>query len=243
MNTKIKIIRILPVFLSLIITISATAQTKSSMPDKANPKTIVKKTSSSTQMTDIWNVIYNRRSVRKFKPDPIPETKIIKILDAARMAPTSGNQQPWKFLVIRDKKLIDQMMEACVNESLSDYGANPTSETKEQFEAKIRKNLSAGYFSAPVFIVVLTDNNSKYPDYNHWDGPLAAGYMMLAARALGYGTVFITDAISESVTKEVLQIPDNYTRVCITPLGVPVEWPAKPPKKNLNDMISFDKLQ
>jgi nitroreductase len=104
------------------------------------------------------------------------------------------------------------------------------------------KTLSTGYFSAPVFIVVLTDNNSKYPDYNHWDGPLAAGYLMLAARALGYGTVFITDAIPENVTKAVLQIPDNYTRVCITPLGVPSEWPATPLKKDLNELISFDKL-
>ena len=242
MNTKTKIIRILLIILCLTFTLSAGAQTKNEGGVKSNTKTTVKKVNNSSQMSDIWSVIQNRRSVRKFKPDPIPETKIRQIIDAARMAPTSGNQQPWKFLVIRDKKLINQMMEACVNESLSAYGANPSSETKEQYEAKIRKNLATGYFSAPVFIVILTDNNSKYPDYNHWDGPLAAGYLMLAARAMGYGTVFITDAISESVTKEVLQIPDNYTRVCITPLGVPVEWPAKPPKKNLNEMISFDRL-
>jgi nitroreductase len=65
---------------------------------------------------------------------------------------------------------------------------------------------------------------------------------MLAARALGYGTVFITDAIPESLTKEVLQIPDRYTRVCITPLGVPVDWPNTPEKKKLEDMISYEKL-
>ena len=238
-----QILRTVLLVLSIALAISAaSAQTKSAVSSKSIPKPGVKKTSNNSQMSDIWYVIHNRRSVRSFKPDPIPDIKIKKIIDAARMAPTSGNQQPWKFLVIKDKKLINQMIEACVNESLSDYGANPSSETKEQYEQKIRKALSAGYFSAPVFIVVLTDNNSKYPDYNHWDGPLAAGYLMLAARALGYGTVFITDAVSESVTKEVLQIPDNYTRVCITPLGVPVEWPVTPPKKNLNEMISFDKL-
>jgi nitroreductase len=243
MKVKNQILRALFLILSISLAISAVnAQTESTESSKSNPKQEVKKTNNNAQMSDIWYVIHNRRSVRSFKPDPIPDPKIKKIIDAARMAPTSGNQQPWKFLVIRDKKLINQMMEACVNESLSRYGANPSSETKEQYEQKVRKALSTGYFSAPVFIVVLTDNNSKYPDYNHWDGPLAAGYMMLAARALGYGTVFITDAISESVTKEVLQIPDNYTRVCITPLGVPVKWPATPPKKNLNEMISYDKL-
>jgi nitroreductase len=209
----------------------------------ADSKSAALKEKSSMQESDFWKVIQTRRSVRKFKSDPIPETEIKQIIDAARMAPTSGNQQPWKFLVIRDRKTIDKMMEACLKESLARYDANPKSnETRVQFEERVRKNLSAGYFSAPVFIVILTDNNSKYPDYNHWDGPLAAGYLMLAARALGYGTVFITDAISENVTKEILQIPDNYTRVCITPLGVPVEWPATPPKKELNEFISFDKI-
>jgi nitroreductase len=86
------------------------------------------------------------------------------------------------------------------------------------------------------------DNNSMYPDYNKWDGPLAAGYLMLAARALSYGTVFITDAIPESGTKEVLQIPDAYTRVCITPLGIPSEWPATPVKKKLDEFIIYEHL-
>ena len=58
---------------------------------------------------NIWNVIQNRRSVREFKSDSIPEKDIIRIIDAARMAPTSGNQQPWKFLVIKDKNKINQM--------------------------------------------------------------------------------------------------------------------------------------
>jgi nitroreductase len=159
------------------------------------------------------------------------------------MAPTSGNQQPWKFLVLRDRNVINQIMEACIVGALSSFNPGNSGETQDQYGAKLRKRYSEGYFSAPVFIVVLTDNNSKYPDYNHWDGPLAAGYLMLAARALGYGTVFITDAIPDNITKEVLQIPENFTRVCITPLGVPVEWPSTPDKKKLEDFISFDQIQ
>lgn len=208
---------------------------------------MAKSTTSSNEMVgkaepNIWEVFQKRRSVRKLRPDAIPEGDITKIIDAARMAPTSGNQQPWKFLVIRDRKLIDRMIEACAQRSAKNFTPNGMNGTKEEFLEKRRKTFSEGYFSAPVFIVILTDNNSKYPDYNHWDGPLAAGYLMLAARALGYGTVFVTDAIPESVTTEVLQIPDNYTRVCITPLGIPFEWPATPEKKKLEDFISYDKL-
>jgi len=234
--------RILVIFIVIMLTVTCvSAQMKNTAVPVSNSKPAMKKTEGAD--SDFWNVIYNRRSVRKFKTDAIPEADIRKIIDAARMSPTSGNQQPWKFLVIRDKKLILQMMEACIKESLTRYDANPNAnETRDQFKDRISRTLASGYFSAPVFIVVLTDNNSTYPDYNHWDGPLAAGYLMLAARALGYGTVFITDAIPENVTKEVLQIPDTYTRVCITPLGIPVEWPATPPKKDLKDMIFFDKL-
>ncbi|MHC4533150.1 MAG: nitroreductase family protein [Planctomycetota bacterium] len=190
----------------------------------------------------IWQIFPKRRSVRKYKPDAVPEKDILRILDAARSAPTSGNQQPWKFVVIQDKDKINQLKEACIKAALAMFDERKSkTQTREQFENRYRSMMS-GYFSAPVYIVVLTDNNSKYPTYNHWDGPLAAGYLMLAARALGYGTVHITDSIPESVTKEVLRIPDHYTRVCITPVGIPVEWPDSPPKKKLKEFIAYESL-
>jgi len=197
---------------------------------------------SESDENNIWNVIQNRRSVRKFKPDTISDADILKIIDAARMAPTSGNQQPWKFLIIKDRNKINQMKEACIKESMNYYDNQADKkQTKEQYAEKV-KQVFEDYCSAPVYIVVLTDNNSTYPDYNHWDGPLAAGYLMLAARSMGYGTVFITDAISEKITKDVLKIPDNYSRVCITPLGIPYEWPKSPPKKNLEELIVREKF-
>lgn len=182
-----------------------------------------------------FDVIRGRRSVRRFTPDPVPEEDLLQILDAARLAPTAGNQQPWKFLVVRERSTIDQMMESCVSAGLEARQARGGQVTEET-RAAIREALE-GYFSAPVYVVVLTDNESRYPTYNHWDGPLAAGYLMLAARALGYGTVFITDAIPPAVTREVLEIPDRYTRVCITPVGVPEAWPESPDKKDLGEMI------
>jgi nitroreductase len=192
---------------------------------------------------DIWEVFKHRRSVRKFRPDPVPEKDIVKIIDAARLAPTSGNQQPWKFLVVREKETIVQLKEACVKASVDRvFGENRQKDaTREQLESKARSRLG-GYFSAPAYIVVLTDNGSKYSDYNHWDGPLAGGFLTLAARALGYGTVFITDAIPDSVTRAVLRIPDKYTRVCITPLGIPVEWPDSPQKRKLEEFIAYESI-
>ncbi len=223
------------------VCIFAVSLTNAQMNSKESVSKEIKK-SVIEQSSNIWDVFKERRSVRKFKPDAIPESDILKIIDAARTAPTSGNQQPWKFLVVTDKDKINKLKEACVNSAMERFvKSDKKTETKEQYETKVRDRVG-NYFSAPVYIVVLTDDNSIYPDYNHLDGPMAAAYLMLAARALGYGTVFITDSVPDHITKEVLQIPDGYTRICLTPLGIPVEWPASPNKKNLDEFIIFDKF-
>ena len=187
---------------------------------------------------DCLETIRTRRSVRQFKSDPVPYEHLEAIIDAARMAPTSGNQQPWKFIIIREKQKIEAIKKACI-----EHAAVRLKEKQSFSDEELAKELkdfddrySKGYFSAPAFIVVLTDGKSKYPSYNHHDGPLAAGYLLLAAKAMGYGTVYITDAIPESATQKVLNIPDQYTRVCVTPVGVPVEWPEKE-KKELSEFI------
>jgi len=187
-----------------------------------------------------FETVRARRSVRRFQPTPVPDEHVRQILDAARLAPTSGNQQPWKFLVVRDRALIDALKEACIERALDARRARGITVTPEMSEA-VGQSMQ-GYFSAQVYVVVLTDNESRYPTYNHWDGPLAAGYLMLAARALGYGTVFITDSIPEDVTRTVLNIPDRYTRVCITPLGVPEAWPDTPAKKDLEEFIVHERF-
>ena len=187
-----------------------------------------------------FQTVRARRSVRRFLPTPVPEEHLREILDAARLAPTSGNQQPWKFLVVRDQGLITSLKDTCIEKSLDARRARGFT-----VSAEMRESVSAsfqGYFSAPVYVVVLTDNESRYPTYNHWDGPLAAGYLMLAARALGYGTVFVTDSIPVDVTSEVLSIPDRFTRVCITPIGVPEAWPESPEKKDLDEFIVHDRF-
>lgn len=195
--------------------------------------------------TDFWEIVHSRRSVRRYKSDaPVPEEHVTKILDAARMSATSGNQQPWKFLVVRSPAKIRELKEACIAQTMEQFAQHPEyfgGRTKEVVLERATATYD-GYLSAPVYVLILTDNRSKYPDYNHYDGPLAATTLMLAARALGYGTVFLTDSIDDSITKKVFQIPDYYTRVCLTPIGVPVEWPTAPKKKPLEDFIAYESL-
>ena len=196
------------------------------------------------QATDsFWEVIKTRRSVRQFKPDPVPEEHLLKIVDAARMAPCAGNEQAWEFIIVQDKKLIEAMKNECVRNvetQLKEKSGLSGKALKEELEKRVDQGIT-GRLSAPAYIVVLTDNQRKWPSYNRHDGPLAAGYLLLAARALGYGTVYMTDSIPDNVTRKVLNIPDRYSRVCITPVGIPVEWPTAE-KKELDEFIIRDRF-
>jgi nitroreductase len=206
-------------------------------------KEVATKSAYTPEQEYLFDVFKNRRSIRKFKSTPIPQEHIIKILDMARTAPTSGNQQPWKFLVVQDRDKLDRLRDEVVNSALErvkkQEGFDPNK--LDSLEAQYMERVG-NYLSAPVYVVVLTDKNSRYPSYNIKDGSLAAGYLILAARALGYGTVFITDALPPDLVKKVFEIPESFEQICITPIGIPEEWPEAPAKKPLQEFAIFEKL-
>ena len=188
----------------------------------------------------LFKVFKSRRSVRDFLPTPVPDSHLKRILDVARSAPTSGNQQPWKFLIVRDAEKIAALKQALVARGMERLKMPSMSTDSLEVRTEKMKKYFDRIMSAPVYVVVLVDRRSQYPSYNRHDGPLAAGYLMIAARALGYGTVFFTDSIPEQVTREVLKIPKRYERICITPIGVPKEWPKGPAKDPLESFIVYD---
>ena len=183
-------------------------------------------------------LIKTRRSIRKFKSTPIPEEHLIAIVDAARMAPCAGNEQPWKFLVIQEEEQVAALRNELVKETEKYLRENQTLTGKElvkQAKEMTEKRI-AGRLSAPAYIVVLADKARKYPTYNRHDGPLAASTLLLAAWAFGYGTVYLTDSFPEPVVKKAFNIPEQYEMVCLTPIGVPDEKP-KAKKKELKEFI------
>jgi nitroreductase/ketosteroid isomerase-like protein len=186
-----------------------------------------------------FNIIKNRRTVRKYKSTPVPEEHVIKILDAARMAPTAGNQQPWKFMVIRDRGKLDELKEIAPEWYITANSEKIKPEEIQRIKESI-KTIVENALSAPVYIAVLVDSNAKYSDYIIYDGSLAAGYLMIAARVLGYGTGFFTTFFPEKQMKEFFNIPDNYKLICFTPIGIPEEWPECPQKKDLKKIILFE---
>jgi nitroreductase/ketosteroid isomerase-like protein len=191
--------------------------------------------------TYLFDMIKNRRTVRKFKAVPVPKEHLLKILDAARFAPTAGNQQPWKFLVVQDRKKLDQLQKEALLWYLDEYKKRrkPTPEELSKAKEAITQLLD-NVLSAPVYIAVLVDSKAKYPDYILYDGTLAAGYLMIAARALGYGTGFFTSFFPEDKMRVFFNIPEQYKLICFTPVGVPDKWPETPPKRKLEEIVVFE---
>lgn len=190
--------------------------------------------------TYLLDIIRNRRTVRRFKPTTVPDEHIRRILDAARYAPTAGNQQPWKFLVVQDRAMLDRLETEAVSWYLERYGqGQPPGEEDDSARDAIAQ-MVGGALSAPVYVGVLVDSESPYPGYVQYDGALAAGYLMIAARALGYGTGFFTTFFPEDRMKRFLNIPDRYRLICFTPIGVPEAWPEMPPKKGLEEFIVYE---
>ncbi len=189
----------------------------------------------------LFNIIKNRRTVRKFKSTPVPKEHILKILDAARFAPTAGNQQPWKFLVIQDREKLELLQKEALLWYLDEYKKRrkPTQEELSKTKNTLTEILE-DVLSAPVYVAVLVDSKARYPNYILYDGTLAAGYLMIAARALGYGTGFFTTFFPEEKMKRFFNIPEQYKLICFTPVGVPDKWPETPSKKKLEEIVIFE---
>ena len=150
----------------------------------------------------------------------------MQILEAANFAPTPRNRQAWKFLIIQKREIIDQIKEECIKKAGEDS-----------------KKYYTDYLSAPVYVEVLAYTETRNPANDMTAAALAAENLMLAARAFGYGTVFCVNSIPEEVTKGILNIPDDYKRICITPIGIPDEWPETPEKKETKEVVLYDKFE
>jgi len=185
----------------------------------------------------LFEVIKQRVSVRKYKTIDVPQEHLEKILGAARLAPNSGNQQACRYLVVRDREKLDQLKKDCIRARVSVLEARGDDVPEEE---NIRKYYD-DVFSAPLYILVLVDMTVRFKGYEDKDGSLAAGHIMLAARALGYGTVFYTDSVPEELCTRHFSIPETYSRTCMIPVGVPESWPSRRERKPLEELVFYEK--
>jgi nitroreductase len=169
---------------------------------------------------DVFEAIMNRRSIRRYKPDAVPRELAERMLDAARWAPSGSNIQPWRFIVIEDKKILDL----------------------------IRK-VSPGYLGeTPLAILVCSDKEKELKvggvlgrDYlSVADCSMAVENMLLAAHALGLGTC-VVKSFSRTAVKEFLEIPEGIEPELLVVVGYPTLVPAPPTRISLRDTTFLNK--
>ncbi len=172
---------------------------------------------------DFYEVVRTRRSIRSYRPDPIPEATLNRVLEAARIAPSGSNRQPWRFIIVEDEELKKQMVVACGNQN---------------FIAE-----------APV-VIVACGYNIHYDRGGYMgnmsmllDVSIAFTHLILAARAEGLGTCWIGAFNNEDV-KKILDIPEDVNVVAITPLGYPrdEEFTVPSQRKSLREIVSMNRF-
>jgi len=147
---------------------------------------------------DALEVIYTRRSIRKFVMKEIPDEDVIKILKAGMCAPTAGNQRPWQFIVVREREMFDCFMEAY------QY-------TKQML------------VDVPVAIMVCLDRNrEKYENRWQMDCANATLNMLLAAHSMGYGGLWLEIYPVEERIKmiqESFELPETVIPFALVTVG------------------------
>ncbi len=182
---------------------------------------------------ELFKTIEDRRSVRSYKEDPISEEDLVKILNAARLAPSWKNTQCWRFIVVKSQE---------VKNALADI-------------LPVDKNARAAdaIRHAPVTIVACAEigksgyglgiQETNKGDYWYmYDTALAMEHIVLAAHSLGMGTVHV-GLFDATKVENLLNVPEGFCVVALTPVGYPNQPPAPPrPRKELGEIVFYEKF-
>ena len=171
----------------------------------------------------VFELIKNRRSVRKYKSKPVPNEILTKIMLSASYAPSAGNHQPWEFIIVRNEEKRRLITEACFGQDWM--------------------------IEAPVFIVACINMRLARAIYGERGERLygiqavaaAIENMLIYAESLGLGTCWV-GAFSEPKVTALLETPYYVRPAAIITLGYPAEKPEAPHREPLSEYVHFEKF-
>jgi nitroreductase len=159
-------------------------------------------------------LIRQRYSVRAYKPDPVPDDVLARVLEAARLAPTAANRQPFRVLVIRTE------------------GRGQELRRIYQRPWFVQGPLVLGVCSLPAEAWVRRDGKN----YADVDATIAMDHLVLAAAAEGLGTCWV-GAFDPAAARGVLALPAGVEPIAFTPLGYPADQPPEKKRKPLAELV------
>jgi nitroreductase len=166
---------------------------------------------------DFLEIAKKRYSCRAYKPDPVEDEKLQQVLEAAQVAPTACNLQPFQLIVIHTKGR----------------------------EAQLRRIYSSSWFTqAPLVICACGIPSESWrrrdgKNYCEVDVTIAMDHLILAAAGLGLGTCWI-GAFNPDAAREILGLPDNVEPIAFTPLGYPADSPGRKGRKSLDEIVRYE---
>jgi len=163
---------------------------------------------------DVFEAIRNRRSIRRYKAEPVPDEKVTRVLEAARLAPSASNRQEYKFIIVRDKETKEKLVPAAAGQG----------------------------FLAEADTVIAGCAMNPERRWHAEDVTIAIDHMTLAAYALGLGTCWI-GAFEEEAVKSILGVPEDIRVVMLLTLGVPAEEGRLRPRKSVEELVCYDRWQ
>lgn len=215
---------------------------------------------------EFMDLITKRQSIRKFTPQDVPMEDLLKMVDAARLAPSGKNIQNWHFVITKNKELFDQIGEAVLekNEKISNKMRLIDEEKANRFQ-KFAKNFTLFFKNAPALILVFACDYfpSGYPEMNligsskyeteqlFWRNPgmqnigAAMENFTLRCIELGYGSCWMTsqnyaaEEIEKILKTEAGFEKDGYHLAAMLAVGVPQENQKSPAKKTLEEIYTI----
>jgi nitroreductase len=185
---------------------------------------------------DVMEAVRGRRSIRKFKPAPVSPEDLNTVLEAARQAPSWANSQCWRFVVVTEQEMKNQLARCFLSR-------DPTRENRGAVAVR----------TAPITIVACAEKKkSGYAsagtpltvrgEWSMYDVALAMQNLVLAAFALGLGTVHI-GLFDHRKVEEALGVPDDIEVIAMTPLGYPDEAIEPRPRKELKEIVFYNRYR
>ena len=183
---------------------------------------------------EVLEAIKSRRSIRRYKDTPVDDKTIELVLEAARWAPSWANTQCWRFIVVRNSRIKNRVADT---QGLSKDGTpNPAFEATKQAPLLIvacAEMGKSGYLDGKLS----TDKG----DWYMFDVALAMQNLVLAAHSLGLDTVYVGDFDAKKVAS-ILQVPQGFCVVAMTPLGHPDQERHPRPRKKLSEIVFYNRF-
>lgn len=201
-----------------------------------------------TTTPDLPTFLRTRRSVRRFKPDPVPDSVLRDILHTATFAPSAHNRQPWRFVVLTDSSAKIQLSDAMAEEFQRDLEKDqvPPEEIAKRV-SRSRERITG----APVVVILCLDMSEmdEYPDTRRKKAEYiiatqsaanAGMQLLLAAHAERLGGVWVCSPMfAQETVQKALNISSTWEPQAMFLLGYPAETPAFRERKSLEEVVKF----